>query len=68
MAAAVPYVWASDAGSQHTSNIIFVAASEDLEDIWFQPAPAGGLVLRDDLNPIEVLLERARAGRSYGHR
>lgn len=61
MAAAFAQVRASAVTGSANQNVVFVATSGD-RDLPFQRPPADGPVLTDDLNPIEIYLERARKG------
>ena len=47
--------------SGHLANLILVASQQPLSDLDLPPAPGGGKVLTDDLNPIEMYFEQARA-------
>ncbi|MBN1146137.1 MAG: fused MFS/spermidine synthase [Anaerolineales bacterium] len=51
-------------------NIIFVASMEQMTGLGadFLEAPVDGPLLTDDLNPIEIFLERARGGEIYYRR
>jgi spermidine synthase len=46
-------------------NIMIVASQDEMSDLTYPTAPTGGLVLTDDLNPIEIFLDRANAGEIY---
>jgi len=46
-------------------NILFIASKSQIRNNTLTEAPAGGQVLTDDLNPIELLLEEARSGFQY---
>jgi spermidine synthase len=51
------------AGGQITQNIIFAASASPIPgtaDGQLSPAPRDGFLLTDDLNPIDVLIERSR--------
>jgi hypothetical protein len=58
----------SETFGERIQNIIFLASGNEITDMSFQKAPVDGRVLTDDLNPIEVYLEQARAGELYYRR
>jgi hypothetical protein len=41
-------------------NIVFVASPSALLDSDFEKAPTNGVLLTDDLNPVEIFFERAQ--------
>jgi spermidine synthase len=47
--------------SGHLANLVLVASQQPLTDLGLPPAPRGAKVLTDDLNPIEIYFEQARA-------
>ena len=68
MSAAFEDVRISETFGERIQNIIFLASGNEITDMSFQKAPVDGRVLTDDLNPIEVYLEQARAGELYYRR
>jgi spermidine synthase len=46
-------------------NIMIVASQDEMSDLTYPSAPTDGMVLTDDLNPIEIFLDRANAGEIY---
>jgi len=50
-----------------SGNIIFVASQASIADVRFNASPTNGHLLTDDLNPIEIYLEDARAGLYFMH-
>lgn len=68
MKAAFEDVRASTPIGNSIQNIVFVASRSIMSDLDYGPAPADGYLLTDDLNPIEVFLERARGGEIYYRR
>lgn len=68
MTAAFEDVRASTPIGNTIQNIVFVASSSIMSDLDYGPAPTDGYLLSDDLNPIEVFLERARGGEIYYRR
>ena len=70
MKAAFEDVRVSMLPEEFVQNIIFVASAEPITglDPEYVEALAGGPLLTDDLNPIEVFLERARGGEIYYRR
>jgi spermidine synthase len=52
---------ASLTDSGHLSNLILIASQQPLDDLPYPPTPQDGDVLTDDLNPIEIYFEQARA-------
>lgn len=60
MYSAFPVVAASRLEGDHLVNVVLVAARQPLSDPAYQAAPADGVVLTDDLNPIEIFAEQAR--------
>ena len=57
-----PEVRASQSEGETVRNIMLAASEGDLSDLSYGPAPKGGTLLTDELNPIEVFLQRANAG------
>ena len=53
----------SDKG--HLANLILVASQQPMSDLAYSPPPGDGQVLTDDLNPIEIYFEQARANYYY---
>jgi len=49
-------------------NIMIVASQEEITDLSYSQAPTDGTILTDDLNPIEIFLDRANAGEIYYRR
>jgi spermidine synthase len=49
-------------------NIMIVASQDEMSDLAYTEAPSDGMVLTDDLNPIEIFLDRANAGEIYYRR
>ena len=49
-------------------NIMIVASQDELSDLAYSKAPSDGTILTDDLNPIEIFLDRANAGEIYYRR
>ncbi len=49
-------------------NIMIVASQDEMSDLAYTEAPTDGMVLTDDLNPIEIFLDRANAGEIYYRR
>jgi hypothetical protein len=68
MTAAFEDVRASAPIGNTIQNIVFVASRSIMSDLDYGPAPTDGYLLSDDLNPIEVFLERARGGEIYYRR
>jgi spermidine synthase len=46
-------------------NLLLIASQQPLSDLTYPPAPGGGDLLTDDLNPIEIYFEQARANYFY---
>jgi hypothetical protein len=53
----------SDGG--HLANLILIASQQPMNDLAFSQPPQDGPVLTDDLNPIEIYFEQARANYYY---
>jgi spermidine synthase len=68
MSTAFKDVRISETFGNRVQNIIFLASGKDMLDVANQKAQTDGPVLTDDLNPIEVFLEQARAGELYYRR
>jgi hypothetical protein len=47
---------------------MIVASQEEITDLSYSQAPTDGTILTDDLNPIEIFLDRANAGEIYYRR
>jgi spermidine synthase len=43
------------------TNLILIASQVAMNDVQYPPAPRGGTLLTDDLNPVEIFFEQARA-------
>jgi spermidine synthase len=43
-------------------NIMFMASQTEMMDLSYSKAPTSGIVLTDNLNPIEIFIEQANAG------
>lgn len=43
-------------------NIMFIASQTEMTNLSYTKAPTDGVVLTDDLNPIEIFIEQANAG------
>lgn len=56
---------ASEIEADHLVNIILVASQSALDDLGYPQAPRGGTLLTDDLNPVEIYFEQARADYYY---
>lgn len=65
MASVFPEVRASKVRGHHLTNILLVAAQQSLSDLPYPLAPRQGVILTDDLNPIEIFYEQARAGEYF---
>ncbi len=50
------------AGGGYAQNIIFVASESPMAAADLSPVPGGGYLLTDDLNPIEVLMQKSLGG------
>ncbi|MCC7129867.1 MAG: hypothetical protein B6D39_00830 [Anaerolineae bacterium UTCFX2] len=57
-----PNVLATHVAGEQLMNVVFIASRSAMRDLDFPPAPQGGTVLTDDLNPSEIYFEQARAG------
>ncbi len=55
-------VRASHMEGERLTNLILIASQSVMSDIAFPAAPQYGMILTDDLNPIEIFYEQARAG------
>lgn len=49
----------------HLENLILIASQQPLSDLPYPTTPRDGVVLTDDLNPIEIFFEQARANYFY---
>jgi spermidine synthase len=49
-------------------NIMIAASQSEMSDLPYAKAPTDGTILTDDLNPIEIFLDRANAGEVYYRR
>jgi spermidine synthase len=47
------------------ANLILIASQQPMSDLPYPPPPLDGKILTDDLNPIEVYFEEARANYFY---
>lgn len=56
-------VYASESG--RLSNLILIASQQPMNNLPYPPTPRDGQVLTDDLNPIEIFFEQARANYFY---
>lgn len=63
-----PHVSASWIDLERIQNIIFVASRQERLDAEFREVPSDGVILTDDLNPIEMLLQDARGDEIYYRR
>jgi spermidine synthase len=60
VAAAFPDARMTASGGGISQNIIFVASAASIADVDLSPVPTDGYLLTDDLNPIEILMEKSR--------
>lgn len=60
-----PHLLATNLEGEHLVNIVLIASQAPLSDLSFPSAPSEGLVLTDDLNPIEIYFEQALAGHQF---
>jgi spermidine synthase len=51
--------------SGHLANLVLIASQQPMSDLPYPPPPQDGHVLTDDLNPIEIYFEQARANYFY---
>jgi len=65
MASVFPYTMVSETNGERLQNILFVASNEIMPDVSFYPAPTGGPILTDELNPIEIYLQKSRTSLLY---
>lgn len=49
----------------HLENLILIASQQPMSDLPYPPTPRDGQMLTDDLNPIEIFFEQARANYFY---
>ena len=61
-------VRASQSEGETIRNIMLVASQDDLSDLPYGLAPKDGTLLTDELNPVEIFLERANAGELHFRR
>jgi spermidine synthase len=61
-------VRSSQTDGETIRNIMVVASQNEMTDLTYSKAPIDGTVLTDDLNPIEIYLDRANAGEIYYRR
>ena len=72
LAATISAVFADARSSQiegeSIRNIMLVASQTEMSDLTYSKAPTDGTILTDELNPIEIYLDRANAGEIHYRR
>jgi spermidine synthase len=68
IAAVFKDVRSSQTQGETIRNIMIVASDKEMTDLSYSKAPTDGTILTDNLNPIEIFLDRANAGEIYYRR